>query len=67
MSGLSAETDLMGRSLKAQMKYADKINAHYVAILGDDELDRGVATVKNMVEGQSKQVDLDSLKQGQVW
>lgn len=67
VSGLSAETDLMGRSLKAQMKYADKINAHYVAILGDDELDRGVATVKNMVEGQSKQVDLDSLKQGQVW
>ena len=66
-SGLSAETDLMGRSLKAQMKYADKIGAHYVAILGDDELDNQVATVKNMVEGQSKQVSIDDLKQGQVW
>ena len=66
-SGLSAETDLMGRSLKAQMKYADKIGAHYVAILGDDELDNQIATVKNMVEGQSKQVSIDDLKQGQVW
>ena len=65
--GLSAETDLMGRSLKAQMKYADKINAHYVAILGDDELDQGVATVKNMAEGESKQVSLEDLKNGQVW
>ena len=66
-TGLSAETDLMGRSLKAQMKYADKINAHYVAILGDDELDQGVATVKNMAEGESKQVSLEDLKNGRVW
>ncbi len=66
-AGLSAETDLMGRSLKAQMKYADKINAHYVAILGDDELDQGVATVKNMTEGESKQVSLEDLKNGRVW
>ncbi len=66
-SGLSAETDLMGRSLKAQMKYADKIGARYVAIIGDDELDNGIATVKNMREGESKQVSLDNLKQGKVW
>ena len=67
MAGLSAETDLMGRSLKAQMKYADKIKASYVAIIGDDELDSGVATVKNMAEGQSKQVSLADLKEGRVW
>ena len=65
-AGLSAETDLMGRSLKAQMKYADKINAHYVAIIGDDELDQGVATVKNMKEGESKQLTLDDLKKGNL-
>ena len=65
-SGLSAETDLMGRSLKAQMKYADKINAHYVAIIGDDELEQGVATVKNMKEGDSKQISLDDLKKGNL-
>ena len=67
MAGLSAETDLMGRSLKAQMKYADKIKASYVAIIGDDELDSDVATVKNMAEGQSKQVSLADLKEGRVW
>ncbi|MBR5173843.1 MAG: histidine--tRNA ligase, partial [Clostridia bacterium] len=66
VAGLSAETDLMGRSLKAQMKYADKINAHYVAIIGDDELDQGVATVKNMKEGESKQITLDDLKKGNL-
>ena len=66
-AGLSAETDLMGRSLKAQMKYADKINAHFVAIIGDDELDQGIATVKNMKEGESRQVSLDDLKQGKIW
>ena len=65
-SGFSAETDLMGRSLKAQMKYADKINAHYVAIIGDDELDQGIATVKNMKEGDSKQISLDDLKKGNL-
>ena len=65
-AGLSAETDLMGRSLKAQMKYADKINAHYVAIIGDDEFDQGVATVKNMKEGESKQITLDDLKKGNL-
>lgn len=66
LAGLSAETDLMGRSLKAQMKYADKINAHYVAIIGDDELDQGVATVKNMREGESKQISLDNLIKGNL-
>lgn len=66
LAGLSAETDLMGRSLKAQMKYADKINAHYVAIIGDDELDQGVATVKNMREGESKQISLDNLTKGNL-
>ena len=49
------------------MKYADKIKASYVAIIGDDELDSGVATVKNMAEGQSKQVSLADLKEGRVW
>ena len=65
-AGLSAETDLMGRSLKAQMKYADKINARYVAIIGDDELDQGVATVKNMQEGTSNQISLEELKKGNL-
>ena len=66
VAGLSAETDLMGRSLKAQMKYADKINANYVVIIGDDELDQGVATVKNMRDGASRQISLDDLTKGNL-
>lgn len=45
-AGLSAEVDLMNRSLKAQFKYADKIGAKYVAVLGEREREEGVAEVK---------------------
>jgi len=46
--GLSAEKDLMGKSLKAQMKYADKLGAKYSIALGDDEIESGKAVLKNM-------------------
>ena len=60
-AGISADTDLMGRSVKAQMKYADKIGAKYTLCLGDDEIQRGVATLKNMLSGESAEVNLESL------
>ncbi|MBQ6907541.1 MAG: histidine--tRNA ligase, partial [Clostridia bacterium] len=37
-NGICAEKDLLSRSLKAQMKYADKIGAKYTAVIGDDEI-----------------------------
>ena len=46
--GIYAETDVVSRSLKAQMKYADKIGAKYVLVVGDNELDEDKATLKNM-------------------
>jgi histidyl-tRNA synthetase len=46
--GISAENDLMGRSLKAQMKYANKIGARCTVTIGGNEIETGVATVKNM-------------------
>lgn len=46
--GLSVQTDMMQRSLKAQMKYADKINAEKVLIIGDDEIDKGSAPLRDM-------------------
>lgn len=51
--GIKTEFDLMGRGLKAQMKYADKCGARYAAVIGDDELDRGEVTLKNMATGES--------------
>ncbi len=50
--GISAERDLCDRSLKAQMKYADKIGARYTMVIGDDELAAGTASLKNMQTGE---------------
>lgn len=47
-AGLRADMDHQGRSLKAQFKYADKLGARYMAILGDEEADRGAVKLRNM-------------------
>jgi len=60
-AGLAAEKDYLGRSLKAQMKYADKFKARYTVILGEDELNRGVAMVRNMTTGSQEEVALDKV------
>lgn len=57
--GFAAESDLIGRSLKAQMKYADKIDAKYSMVIGDDELTAGKAKVKNMATGETHELDLN--------
>ncbi len=57
--GFYAEYDLVGRSLKAQMKYADKIGAKFVVVLGDNELDEKKVNVKNMTTGEQTSLPLD--------
>ena len=59
--GLSAESDLMERSVKAQMKYADKIGAKYTIVLGDDEIESNKVFLKNMQTGEQKEISLDTL------
>ena len=59
--GARAETDLMGKSLKAQMKYADKLGARYVLVLGDGELESGMVQLKDMKEGGAKEIALEAL------
>lgn len=56
--GFIAESDVYGRSVKAQMKYADKLNAKFSGIIGDSELSNGKFTVKNMKTGESAEVAL---------
>ena len=58
---VSAEKDLMSRSLKAQMKYADKIGAEYTAVIGDDEISAGKITLKNMKTGEQQEVEINKL------
>lgn len=57
--GFFAQCDLMGRSVKAQMKYANKIGAKYVIVLGDDELAKGEAVLKSMHNGTTTPIRLD--------
>lgn len=57
--GLIAETDVVGRGLRAQMKYADKIGAKYSMVLGDNEIEQGKAVIKNMTSGEQTEVVLD--------
>lgn len=56
--GFWAECDLMGRSLKAQMKYSDKIGAKFTMVLGDNELSSGNAKLKNMASGENTDIAL---------
>ena len=57
--GVSVECDTVGRGLKAQMKYADKLGARQVIVVGDDELACGRAKLKDMATGESAEVALD--------
>lgn len=56
--GCRADTDHMGRSLKAQMKFADKVGARCVMVIGEQELSDGRAILKDMATGGQKTVSL---------
>ncbi|RCX22459.1 histidyl-tRNA synthetase [Fontibacillus phaseoli] len=60
-AGFSAERDYLGRKMKAQMKSADRMQARYTAILGDDELERGEIALKSMETGEQRTVKLAEL------
>ena len=57
-SGVAAETDICSRSLKAQMKYADKAGAKFVLVIGDNEIAEGVSELRNMKSGERVKVEL---------
>lgn len=59
--GLAADKDYLGRSLKAQMKYAGKTGVPVVAILGSEELVRGMVTLRNMATGRQTEVPVQEL------
>ncbi len=61
-SGISAETDIMERSLKAQMKYANKRGFRYVVVLGEDEVKTGNISLKNMQTGEAVAIKIEDLK-----
>lgn len=60
-SGIKSDSDDIGKSVKAQMKYANKIGAKYSMILGDDEIASGIAKAKHMKTGQQEEIDLNNI------
>lgn len=57
-SSFRAQTDLSSRGLKSQLKYADKIGAKFVVVIGDSELERNRAMLKNMSTGEEHEISL---------
>ena len=62
LKGYKAEIDHMGRGVKAQFKYADKIKAKYVVVIGDNEIESGVVSLKNMQDGTQTTVKADEIE-----
>ena len=60
-NGFSADIDFLGRSIKAQMREANKKNARFVLILGDDELTKKVFAVKLMDKGEQIDIPFDKV------
>lgn len=64
--GVSVEYDLMSRSLKAQMKFANKTGAKTVAVIGDSELDSGKVKLKNMQTGAEVETDISAINKNLI-
>lgn len=63
--GISCLTDIMGKSLKAQMKYADKVGAENVVVVGGDEVAKDEYVIKNLRTKECKTVNKDTLLSGE--
>ncbi|NMA95536.1 MAG: histidine--tRNA ligase [Clostridiales bacterium] len=58
---ISSDIDHVGRSIRAQFKYNDRIEVPWVCILGDDELDKGIIKLRNMKTGEEEDIALEKL------
>lgn len=60
-NGNSVAIDTLNRNLKGQMKYANKLATRYSVVIGDDEIEKGVVTLKDMKSGEQKEVNASDL------
>ena len=61
MQDIKAEMDSLGRNIKGQFKYADRLNSKFTIIIGDNELDQNSVSIKNMETSEQKQVPLQDI------
>lgn len=62
-AGLSVDRDYMGRKMRGQMKAADRLQSRFAVVLGEDELSRGTAQVKDLSTGEQEEIATDQLIQ----
>ncbi len=62
-SGVSAQFDIVGRSVKAQMKFANKLGARFTVVMGDDDIAANKVNVKNMDNGEVAEMSLDEFSE----
>jgi len=60
--GITCHKDIMERSVSAQMKYANKLNARFVVIIGDNEVESGKVELKDMSTGETRMINIDTLQ-----
>ena len=60
-NNLSTECDMLRRSIKSQLREANKIGAKYAIIIGDKELEKNIAEVKNLENGNQEKVKIESI------
>lgn len=60
-SGINTEVYFDNKKIKAQFKYADKLKIPYVIVIGEDEINTGLLTIKNMETGEQQQLEIEKV------
>ena len=60
-SGINAEVYFDNKKIKAKFKYADRLKIPYVIVIGEDEINSGKLTLKNMETGEQKQIEIEEI------
>ena len=61
-NGINAEIYLENKNMKKKMNYANKQNIPYAIIIGEDEVNNGTVTLKNMITGEQETKKVDEIK-----
>ena len=59
--GITAEMDTLARNIKGQFKYADRLNARYTLVIGDNELEKCVVSLKDMVKSEQREIKIEDI------
>ena len=59
LNGIKVETNLLNKKVKYQIKYADKINAKYFVVIGNEEIESKIISIKNMKKTGNNEIKMD--------